>query len=66
MSVARAIDILEDIRARLEDAIGSEEQQEPLARLFADEAEAREAAPERWALEKLDKAIALLRPHVGY
>ncbi|PYJ07637.1 MAG: hypothetical protein DMF06_15000 [Verrucomicrobia bacterium] len=66
MSVARAIVILQDIRARLEDAIGSDGPLEPLARLFADEAEAREAAPERWALEKLDKAIALLRPHIGY
>jgi len=73
MSVARAIIILQDIRERLElEVLLAEESSPPLAaRYYSDKIEACEikacaGARERWALEKLDKAIALLRPHVGY
>jgi hypothetical protein len=62
MSVAKAIELLREVRETLEE----ENAEEGEALNFADEAEEKEGAPGQWAVKKVDQAIQLLKPHVGY
>jgi hypothetical protein len=64
MSVEKAVNILREVRDTLE--LEQSEQADAEALRFADEAEEREGAPQQWALKKVDEAIRLLKPHMGY
>lgn len=66
MSIAKAIEILNDVRERMEEITEIDAPLQELDSQFADDAEARDAAPELWAQNKLDEAIKLLTPHLGY
>lgn len=64
MTIQHAIEIIEDVKERLDEAAALNEVT-PLTRQFANEDDIRESHPERWATDQLQEVIVQLLPYLG-